>query len=426
MVEKHRDLTVARKAKELSPLAVGRLKEAGHHAVGGVAGLYLYVSDSGARSWVLRVLVAGKRRHMGLGGFPDVPLVQAKEKARAAREAISQGVDPIQQRKAAADQLRASAVAEKTFQQAAEAFIESHGDSWKNDKHRAQWSRTLETYAYPVMGNLSVRDIGQEHVLRVLEPIWKTKTETASRLRGRIESVLAWATVRKYRAGENPARWKGHLDKLLPAPSKIQKTEHHRALPVSAMPAFMAELREREGMSARALEFLILCASRSGEVRGAVWSEIDLENKVWTIPPERMKAGREHRVPLAARAVDLLKALPRIKGIDLVFPAPRGGVLSDMTLTALMRRMNSDAVPHGFRSSFRDWAGECTNYPRDVAEQALAHTLESKVEAAYRRGDALEKRRAMMIDWATFLAKPPGAPSILDLLPSPPKAAVHR
>lgn len=394
---------MARKAKELSPLAVGRLKEPGHHAVGGVAGLYLYVSESGARSWVLRVLVAGKRRHMGLGGFPDVPLVQAKEKARAAREAISQGVDPIQQRKAAANQLRASAITERTFQQAAEAFIDSHGDSWKNAKHRAQWTSTLETYAYPVMGSLSVRDVAQEHVLRALEPIWKTKTETASRLRGRIESVLDWATVRKFRTGENPARWKGHLDKLLPAPTKIQKVEHHRALPVSSMPAFMTQLRQRDGMSARALEFLVLCASRSGEVRGAVWSEIDLTSKVWTIPAERMKAKREHRVPLTEQTVELLKKLPRMSGVDLVFPAPRGGPMSDMTLTALLRRMEIDAVPHGFRSSFRDWAGERTNYPRDVAEQALAHTLESKVEAAYRRGDALEKRRAMMKDWAEFL-----------------------
>jgi hypothetical protein len=275
---------MARKAKELAPLVVGRLKEPGHHAVGGVAGLYLYVTEAGSRSWVLRVMIAGKRRHMGLGGFPDVPLAQAKERARVARDAVFQGLDPIAERHAALSRLRAASVNDKTFTEAAEAYIQAHGDSWKNDKHRAQWKSTLETYAYPEIGKLMVRDVQQEHVLRILEPIWKTKTETASRLRGRIESILDWATVRKYRTGDNPARWKGHLDKLLAAPSKIQKVEHHRALAVDEMPAFMAKLRAREEVSARALEFAILCASRSGEVRGATWSEIDLETKVWTVP----------------------------------------------------------------------------------------------------------------------------------------------
>ncbi len=396
---------MARKAKELSPLVVGRLKEPGHHAVGGVAGLYLYVSDSGAKSWVLRASIAGKRRHMGLGGFPDVPLAQAKDKARLARDAISQGVDPIMQRKAAISQLRASHASEKTFKDAAESYIEAHGESWKNAKHRAQWSSTLETYAYPVVGKLFVRDVGQEHVLAILEPIWKEKTETATRLRGRIESVLDWATARKFRSGENPARWKGHLDKLLPAPGRIQRVVHHRALPISSLSGFMVELRKRDGTAARALEFAILCASRSGEVRGACWSEIDMDARVWTIPATRMKAGREHRVPLSSDAVDLLKKLPRFVDNDLVFPAPRGAQLSDMSLTAVLRRMEVDAVPHGFRSSFRDWAGELTNHPRELAEQALAHTLENKVEAAYRRGDALEKRRMMMEDWAHHLRK---------------------
>ncbi len=407
---------MARKAKELSPLVVGRLKEPGHHAVGGVAGLYLYVSESGARSWVLRVLIAGKRRHMGLGGFPDVPLVLAKEKARQAREAIGQGLDPILQRRAAASQLRSSQSLEKTFKDAAESYIDAHSDGWKNAKHRAQWTNTLETYAYPVVGALFVRDVAQEHVLRILEPIWKTKTETASRLRGRIESILDWATVRKYRTGENPARWKGHLDKLLPAPGKIQRVEHHRALPVSEMPQFMTELHKREGTAARALEFVILCAARSGEVRGACWAEIDLEAQVWTVPATRMKAGREHRVPLSKQMISLLKGLPRLEDNDLLFPALRGAQLSDMSLTAVMRRMEVNAVPHGFRSTFRDWAGELTNFPRDLAEQALAHTLESKVEAAYRRGDALEKRRQMMQEWADFIDADPDQESMSDLL----------
>lgn len=395
---------MARKAKELSALVIGRLTVPGHHAVGGVDGLYLYINAAGARSWVLRTMVGDKRRHMGLGGFPDVPLAKAREKARQAREAIDLGIDPIAQRKANASLLIAQQATDKTFEQAAQGFLDAHSDTWKNPKHRAQWATTLETYAYPFMGKLLVRDVRQEHVLNALEPIWKTKTETATRLRGRIESVLDWATARKYRSGENPARWKGHLDMLLPAPGKIQKVEHHRALPIDSMPAFITELRKRDGCAARALEFGILCASRSGEVRGATWSEIDFETGIWTIPAERMKAKKEHRVPLSESAIEILNKHPHYEGSDLIFTAPRGGKLSDMTLTAVLRRMKVDAVPHGFRSTFRDWLGERTSYPRELAEQALAHALENKVEAAYRRGDGLEKRREMMQDWADFCA----------------------
>jgi integrase len=398
---------MARKAKELSALEVGRLVKPGNHAVGGVAGLYLYVNATGARSWVLRIMVGDKRRHMGLGGFPDVPLAQAKDKARKARDAIANGVDPILQRMAASSLLRAQQATEKTFEQAAQGYLEAHGETWKNAKHRAQWANTLTTYAYPFMGKLLVRDVAQEHVLAALEPIWKTKNETASRLRGRIESVLDWATVRKYRTGENPARWKGHLDMLLPAPGKIQKVVHHRALPIDEMPSFMAELQKREGTAARLLEFTILCASRSGEARGCAWSEIDLQAGIWTIPAVRMKAGNEHRVPLTEPVIRILNTLPHHAGNDLVFAAPRGGQLSDMAMTAVMRRMEVDAVPHGFRSTFRDWAREHTNFPRDLAEQSLAHTLDNKVEAAYRRGDALEKRREMMAAWASFCSTTP-------------------
>ena len=396
-----------KKAKDLSALEVSRLTAPGHHAVGGVAGLYLYVLDTGARSWVLRTMVGTKRRHMGLGGYPDVPLAQAREKARAAKIEVSQGTDPIAQRVALASQLKAQQATQKTFEEAAKAYMEAHEKAWKNPKYRAQWGSTLKTYAYPHIGSLLVKDIDQEHVMKVLEPIWATKTETATRLRGRIESVLDWATTRKYRSGENPARWKGHLDNLLPAPSDIQKVESHRAVDYNDMAQFMADLRVREGLAARALEFAILCASRSGEVRGALWSEINREKAIWTIPAERMKAGKEHRVPLSTPAVKLLEALPRSDSSDLVFAGADDKPLSDMALTAVMRRMEVDAVPHGFRSTFRDWVGDCTNHPRDVAEFALAHKLSDKVEASYRRSDALEKRRQMMEEWADFCAKLP-------------------
>ena len=400
-----------KKAKDLSALEVSRLTAPGHHAVGGVAGLYLYVLDTGARSWVLRTMVGEKRRHMGLGGYPDVPLAQAREKARAAKAEVSQGTDPIAQRVALASQLKAQQATQKTFEEAAKAYMEAHEKAWKNPKHRAQWGSTLKTYAYPHIGSLLVKDIDQEHVMKVLEPIWATKTETATRLRGRIESVLDWATTRKYRSGENPARWKGHLDNLLPAPSDIQKVESHRAVGYKDMAQFMAGLRTKEGLAARALEFAILCAARSGEVRGALWSEINQEEAIWVIPAKRMKAGKEHRVPLSAPAVKLLGALPRSESSDLIFPGSTDKPLSDMALTAVMRRMEVDAVPHGFRSTFRDWVGDCTNYPRDVAEFALAHKLSDKVEAAYRRGDALERRREMMEDWANFCSTfpPPGS-----------------
>lgn len=259
----------------------------------------------------------------------------------------------------------------------------------------------MEAYAYPVLGALAVSAIELPHILRVLEPIWQTKTETASRLRGRIESVLDFATVRGYRTGDNPARWRGHLDAILPTPTKIQKRQHHPAMPIDEVPAFMRTLRGIDGVAALALQFVILTAARSGEARGARWVEVDLDTAVWIVPGDRMKAGAEHRVPLSMQAVQLLRSVPRAS--EFVFPAPRGGVLSDMTMTAVMRRLGLDYVPHGFRSSFRDWCGERTNYPRELAEAALAHTLKNRVEAAYRRGDALERRRPLMQGWADFL-----------------------
>lgn len=397
---------MARKAKQLSALEVGRLKTPGMHAVGGVAGLYLHISDKCARSWILRATVGIKRRDMGLGGFPDVTLAGAYGKARCARSTIDQGNDPLLERKQAKSALIAAQATEVTFSKAATAYVDAHGDTWRNAKHRQQWVNTLETYAAPVIGKMLVHDVTHTHILAILEPIWKTKTETAVRVRGRIESVLDWATVRGHRTGDNPARWKGHLDKLLAAPSKITKVEHHTALHVDAVGAFIQDLRKAKGLAARALEFGILTAARSGEVRGMTWAEVDFDAAVWTVPADRMKAHKEHRVPLSASAIRILRENSHQAGIDLVFPAPRGGQLSDMSLTAVLRRMNVPAVPHGFRSTFRDWAAERTNYPRDLAEQALAHTLESKVEAAYLRSDVLEKRRSMMEAWAQFCDLP--------------------
>lgn len=396
-----------KKAKELGALAVSRIAAPGRHSIGGVAGLMLEVAPSGARSWILRIVVAGKRRDMGLGGFPDVPLARAREKAREARDKVAAGVDPIEDARAARSALAASMAAAWTFSECADAYIKAKSPEWKNAKHGAQWTATLATYAEPTIGSMLVRDVGQAQVAAILEPIWLTKTETASRVRSRIELVLDWATTRGFRDGPNPARWRGHLDKLMPKPTKVSKVEHHRALPAAAMGPFMADLRRVEGMGARALEFAILTAARSGEVRGAEWHEFDMDAGVWTVPDDRMKAGREHRVPLSPAALKVLRALPKPKGSTFVFWSSKGGPLSDMTLSAVTRRLGVDAVPHGFRSTFRDWAAETTNFPREVAEAALAHVLPDKTEAAYRRGDLFAKRAKLMEAWAEFCARAP-------------------
>ncbi len=395
-----------KKAKELAPVTVAALKVPGMHPVGVVPGLHLQVLPTGGRSWVLRVRVGSRRREIGLGGFPAVTLAQARDKSRELREQIQAGRDPVVEKQSARSTMRAAQASQRTFKQCALAYIAAHEAGWRNAKHAQQWRNSLEQHAYPTIGDLSVRDIDLPHVMDVLRPIWTTTNETASRLRGRIETVLDWATVHKYRDGLNPARWRGHLDKLLPKPSKVSKVDHHKAVPVGEIGAFMVRLRGLSGMGALALEFAILTAARSGEVRGATLSEIDRTAKVWTIPANRMKAEKEHRVPLSDAAlavIDRAAALPRLGGTELLFPAPRGGQLSDMTLTAAMRRMEVDAVPHGFRSTFRDWTAERTSYPRDVAEMALAHVIANKVEAAYRRGDLFDKRRRMMDEWAAFV-----------------------
>ncbi len=403
------------KAKELSAIEVGRLKTTGMWAVGGVAGLYLNVGAGGARSWVLRAMVGGKRRDMGLGGYPDVTLAGAREKARQAREQIEAGTDPILARKQARSALIAQQATELTFEQAAQQYIVAQGDAWRNAKHRQQWANTLATYAYPVLSRMLVRDIEQAHVLAVLEPIWRTKTETATRVRGRIESVLGWATVRGARAGDNPARWRGHLDKLLPSPKKIATVEHHEALSIDAMPGFMQALRQREGIAARALEFAILTAARSGEVRGMTWAEVDVQQRLWIVPAERHKMRKEHRVTLSDPVVALLQSMPRLEGSELVFFAPRGGLLSDMTLLAVLRRMQVPTTAHGFRSTFRDWVAERTNYPGDLAEMAMSHAISNTVEAAYRRGDMVDKRRKMMAAWADFCSRPVRAGDVVSI-----------
>lgn len=397
---------MVKRVREMSALAVKSLTSEGSFAVGGVPGLNLRVQEGGTRSWVMRYVLDGKRHQMGLGSYPEVGLADAREKARSIRQLCAEGHHPLKRMRAIVSQRAAELEKQKNFKEAAESYIDTHGQSWKNPKHRAQWVSTLETYVYPVLGKLLVQDVEQAHVLKVLEPIWRTKNETAARVRGRIESVLDYAKAIGLRSGENPAAWKGHLDKLLPPPSKIKKVTHQRALHFKDMPDFMSKLSMVEGASARALEFLALCASRSGEVRGALWSEIDFQEKIWTVPADRMKAGVEHRVPLSTMAIKLLNDMPRFHGCDFIFPGRKQQALSDMSLSAVMRRMGVDAVPHGLRSTFRDWSGEVTDFPREIAEAALAHTLQNKVEAAYRRGDALEKRRVMMESWAAHCCQP--------------------
>ena len=390
-----------RQVKNLTALNVSREKKLGMYADGG--GLYLQVSKNGAKSWIYRFKFSGsKGRYMGLGSLVTISLADARELATTARKQVLEGIDPIKARRDQRAHERFEASKGITFKSAAEQYIESHKAGWNNKKHIAQWSSTLETYAYPAFGALSVQDIDVGLVMKALEPIWTEKSETASRVRGRVESVLDWATVRGYRKGENPARWKGHLESLLPARRKVQTVRHHPAMPYENINAFIEKLREQAGISAKALEFLILTASRTSEVIGARPEEFDLKTGVWNVAAERMKMKKEHRIPLSDRAITIIEEV--IGAGDFVFPGgKKGKPLSHVAMLILMKRMGyADFTVHGFRSSIRDWAAEQTNYAREVAEAMLAHRIEDRVEAAYRRGDLFEKRRRLMDEWAKY------------------------
>jgi integrase len=344
---------------------------------------------------------------MGLGPYPDVSLAEARELATEARKQLLKGVDPLTDKRARQREARAARSDMLSFAECAEKYIDAQAPGWSNPKHIDQWRNTLKNVAGPVFGHLPVDEIDTALVMRCIEPLWTTKTETASRLRGRIESVLDWATVRGYRGGDNPARWRGHLDKLLPRPSLVARVKHHPALPYTEVGAFMQQLREDAGVASRALEFAILTAVRTNEVIQAEWSEIDLDLRTWVIPAERMKSKREHRVPLSDAAVSLVKAVNG-RSQRYVFPGQkRGSHLSNNAMLKVLQRLNQDSITvHGFRSTFRDWCAESTNYPADVAEMALAHTLRDKTEAAYRRGDLFEKRSRLMADWARYCSQP--------------------
>lgn len=413
-----------KQAKELTAAEIRRLVEPGTHAVGGCSGLVLVVKASGARSWILRARVGNRRRDFGLGGFPTVPLADARAKARELRDKLAQGIDPVTERQAAKAAHIAAQAKRVTFREAAERYHQDKAGEFRSAKHRKDWLSSLERHAFPHLRDVPVADIELPHVLEVLNPIWVTKTETATRVRQRLESVLSWATVRKYRQGDNPARWAGCLDTVLAKPTKLGKGKRHQpALPWQRVPEFMADLRTRGGMGARALEFAILTAARSGEIRGATWNEIDLAAKVWTIPGDRMKAGKPHRVPLCPDAVARLESLPRMEGQPMVFPAMRGGKISDVTILATVKRMNASklkeggeqytdptdgrpVVPHGFRSAFKDWARSRSTFPDEVSELALAHVNSDATRAAYARDELIPPRAKLMKAWGAFCREP--------------------
>lgn len=399
---------MARAVERLTALKVEKIKKPGLYADGG--GLCLRVTPEGARNWVLRYMLNGRARWMGLGPLALYGLQDARARALEARRKRHEGLDPIEARRAERARQRLDAAKSVTFKQCAEAYIAAHRSGWRNAKHAGQWSATLATYAYPHIGELSVQAVDTGLVLRVLEPLWMTKPETASRLRGRIESILDFAKVRDLRDGENPSRWRGHLDMLLPARSKVAKVKHHAALPYGELPAFMGALRIQQGIAARAFEFAILTAARTGETIGAGWSELNLAERAWIVPAQRMKAGKGHRIPLSARTLSIIKEMHGLRHADdgFVFPGGKPGKpLSNMAFLMLLRRMErSDLTAHGFRATFKTWSSERTSFQKEIVEASLAHTVGGKVEQAYMRGDMFEKRRRLMQQWATFCTSP--------------------
>ena len=390
-------------AKELSPAAVRSLKTPGYHSVGGVAGLKLQVTESGGKTWVLRVTVGGRRRDIGLGGFPSVSLAQAREKAREFRQIIAEGRDPLAERRDSQHALRTARERFLTVEEAARLYHEVKAPEFRNEKHKRDWIRSLELHAFQRIGNRSVAEIEASDVFEVLNPIWQERTETATRVRQRLESVFSWAIASDYRTKDNPAKWDGILEHRLARPSKIATRTNQRALPWKELPEFMKELNKKDGMGARALEFAILTAARSGEVRFATWHEIDFGTGVWTVPADRIKAGKRHRVPLSHQVVALLESIPRSS--VYVFPNTKGKPLSDMTMSAVPKRMGVDAVPHGFRSTFKDWARSCTTYADEVSELALAHVSTDATRAAYARDELLPLREQLMQEWADYALK---------------------
>ncbi len=389
-----------KKAKELSDSEVRRLaKKEGFYAVGGVAGLHLQVRPPAA-SWILKKKVGERRREYGLGGYPDVSLSSARDKAREYAELIAGGVDPVAQRAARKSALVASQAKMVTFEDVARRFIAKKSKEYKTAIQTDKLTHRIETYAYPYIGSMLVGDIERAHILKMLKPIWETKTETASRVRANVERILDLAGVEGLRAGDNPARWKGNLELTLPLPSKVAKVEHFKALPLEDMPEFVVKLKQLEYMSAKALQFIIYTLGRSGEVRSATWSEIDLDEKVWTIPAERMKGGREHRVPLCLGAIRLLKSLPRDS--EYLFYNTKGKALSDVRISKVPKELGYDVTAHGFRATFRTWAQEHTNFPEEVCELALAHVNSDRTRAAYARSELIDKRRKLMNAWERF------------------------
>lgn len=392
---------MARSLHRLNPLKINKIEKPGYYGDGG--GLYLQVSQYDTKSWVFRFTLQ-KKREMGLGPLHDIPLKKAREIAQECRLLVREGIDPIVHRKERRALAQNKTAAYMTFKECAERYIRNNQAGWSNPKHASQWTSTLETYAYPVIGPLPVSHIETAHIMEILEPIWAEKNETARRVRGRVEAVLDAARVAKQRTGENPSRWKGHLDKLLPASFKVVKVVHHPSMPYSDVSNFIALLRAQDNTASLALEFLILTASRTNEVIDATFDEFDLDKAVWVIPAARMKAKREHRVPLSTRAIQIVRQMEAVRQNDHVFPGQRGKGLSNMAFLQLLKRMNrTDITVHGFRSTFRDWAGEQTSYPSEVVEMALAHTVGNQVQQAYFRTDLFEKRAALMRDWAKFL-----------------------